>query len=160
MISWGIILPKYIGDCNNPRTGNPYKHYKPTRIQWNKRGILNTAQLGVSMNGGTPSHHPFLEGIFDEINIINHPAIKGYPHDHGNLQWYLSISWEFHHTDYWLIFFRGWNQQMSLSEGIRSNRGFADMFNSRDLWSWGEQSYDNWRLFLNLQRETGMSSTR
>jgi hypothetical protein len=31
----------------------------------------------------TPSHLPFLIGIFHEIN---HPAIKGYPHDYGNLQ--------------------------------------------------------------------------
>ena len=30
--------------------------------------------------GGTPSHHPFLDGIFHEIH---HPAITGVPHDYG-----------------------------------------------------------------------------
>ena len=33
-------------------------------------------ELGVSINGGTPSHHPFLDGIFPELN---HPAM-GYNH--------------------------------------------------------------------------------
>ena len=32
--------------------------------------------LGVSIDGGTPSHHPFLDGIFHEIN---HPASWGTP---------------------------------------------------------------------------------
>jgi hypothetical protein len=37
---------QYIGDHNTPRTGN---HDKPARIQWNDRGILNTAHL-ISQN--------------------------------------------------------------------------------------------------------------
>ena len=32
-------------------------------------------------NRATPSHHPFLDGIFPNKN---HPAIKGHPHDYGN----------------------------------------------------------------------------
>ena len=35
-----------MGDTqNNPRTGNPYE---PTKIKWNDRGILNTAQFITS----------------------------------------------------------------------------------------------------------------
>ena len=32
-------------------------------------------------HGGTPSHHPFLDWIFHEINQL----FLGYPHDYGNL---------------------------------------------------------------------------
>ena len=32
---------------------------------------------GFLSHRGTPSYHPFLDGIFHDIN---HPAIKGYPH--------------------------------------------------------------------------------
>ena len=53
--------------------------------------------LGVSINGGTPSSHPFIDGIFHEIN---HPAIKGITH------------WKNHHLEFfnhpiysWKVFF-------------------------------------------------------
>jgi hypothetical protein len=35
----GLYYPFYIGDSNNPRTGNPDK---PTRTKWNDRGIYFT----------------------------------------------------------------------------------------------------------------------
>ena len=35
--------------------------------------------MEVSIKGGTPSHHPFIVGIFHEINLLNQPAI-GDPH--------------------------------------------------------------------------------
>ena len=38
---------------------------------------LNHCNMEVSTNGGTPSHRPFLHGIFPNKN---HPAIRGYPH--------------------------------------------------------------------------------
>ena len=37
---------------------------------------MEISNMGVSWNGGTPSHHPLLEGFFHEIN---QPAIGGYP---------------------------------------------------------------------------------
>ena len=37
--------------------------------------------MEVSWNRATPSHHPFLDGIFPNKN---HPANLGYPHDYGN----------------------------------------------------------------------------
>ena len=40
-------------------------------------------EVGVSIDGGTPSHHPFVNGILPEIN---HPASLGYPNDYGNPQ--------------------------------------------------------------------------
>ena len=44
-----------------------------------------TSRHDVSYGGflghrGTPFHHPDFTGIFPELN---HPAIKGYPHDYG-----------------------------------------------------------------------------
>ena len=38
--------------------------------------------MEVSWNGGTPSHHLFIDWNFPSKK--NHPAIKGYPHDYGN----------------------------------------------------------------------------
>ena len=39
------IYTVYIGDYNNPRTGNPYK---PTMIKWNDRGIYFTLLMWLS----------------------------------------------------------------------------------------------------------------
>ena len=36
--------------------------------------------MGVSQNGGTPSHHPFFVGVSEKRNV----HIFGYPHDYGN----------------------------------------------------------------------------
>ena len=45
MISWEIILPLiYWGLFHNPIGES---RSQPTRIQWNKKGILNTAHLGL-----------------------------------------------------------------------------------------------------------------
>ena len=43
---------------------------------------------GFLSHRGTPSHHPFYFRIFHEID---HPAIKGYPHDLRNLWGYDSV---------------------------------------------------------------------
>ena len=40
--------------------------------------------VGFLSHRATPRYHPFLFGIFHEINLINHPATLGYPHDYGN----------------------------------------------------------------------------
>ena len=59
----GDSTTKYIGDCNDPRTGNPYN---PTRIKWNNRGILNTAQisLGFCRVGLDPATGSRIQGEF------------------------------------------------------------------------------------------------
>ena len=49
-------------------------------VAWDERGATSNGALANRYEGflshrGTPSHHPFLIGIFHEIN---HPAIKGY----------------------------------------------------------------------------------
>ena len=57
-----MIFAYYLGSiCPN--------HLQPTESKDRYRGFLS--------HGGTPSHHPFLDGIFHEIK----PAIVGYPHD-------------------------------------------------------------------------------
>ena len=40
-------------------------------------------QIGVSINGGTPSHHPFLDGTFNELNhpLLGTPSL-GHPQMH------------------------------------------------------------------------------
>ena len=44
--------------------------------------VNNGSNLGISINGGTPSYHPFLIGIFPHLN---HPAI-GVPPIYGKTQ--------------------------------------------------------------------------
>ena len=54
---WLMIIGDYTTQYN-PRTGNPYQ---PTRIQWNERGILNTAQsIGGFLSHRATKYHPFL----------------------------------------------------------------------------------------------------
>ena len=45
-----------------------------------------------SINGGTPSYHPFLDGIFPEIN----QPFLGYPHDYGNPHLIGSMNYRFY----------------------------------------------------------------
>ena len=63
MISWGIILPfVHWRVYQNPRTGSPYK---PTRIKWNDRGILNTAHMS-SRWSTEKCHKVFLGWYFED----------------------------------------------------------------------------------------------
>ena len=56
----GDYTTQCVGDCNNnPRTGNPYN---PTRIKWNDRGMLNTAQLNNVTK--TRINHPMFDGLY------------------------------------------------------------------------------------------------
>ena len=67
----GIILPSclvYWGLYNHP-TGNPYK---PTRIQWNDRRILNTAQLQILADG------------FPLQSLLPHMMFDVKPTNHGS----------------------------------------------------------------------------
>ena len=45
--------------------------------------VVKCPHLVVSYNRGTPSHHPFLDGIFP---IQKPSSYWGYPHDYGNPQ--------------------------------------------------------------------------
>ena len=49
--------------------------------------------MEVSENGGTPSSHPFIDGIFHEINH----QFWGTPWRAGNLHWYRYWPWFSHH---------------------------------------------------------------
>ena len=49
---------------------------------WDNNGIICEIiwdDMMVSRNGGTPSHHPFLDGIFYEININKPSSYWGTP---------------------------------------------------------------------------------
>ena len=65
-------------------TDFPHSGWGKRRWMWTEtsrhadRDILECWYLGVSINGGTPSHHPFEIGIFHDF--LYKPSIWGYPH--------------------------------------------------------------------------------
>ena len=67
----GIHYPSCTGDYNTPRMGNLYK---PTRIKWNDRGSLNTAQL--SWNRGTSKSSKSLVISHRKSNCFRYPYFR------------------------------------------------------------------------------------
>ena len=72
------------------------------RAVYRPGAVVHGWQMGgfpCSIDRGTPKSIAFSIGVFHEIN---HPAIKGYPHDYGNLHmiigWYSSTRMDCHYT--------------------------------------------------------------
>ena len=75
----GISISPLISQCIQAKA--PTKLWFLGIIQWDTNiHIYIYTYGGFLSHRGSPSHHPFLDGI----SRINQPAIKGYPHDYGN----------------------------------------------------------------------------
>ena len=84
--------------------------------------------MEVSWNGGTPSHHPFLDGIFSKKTT----PIWGYPHDYGNPHIFLSFIAIYSYfqigcsMDFHVCSLRVWHPQIGKQPlGSRAPRGLS-----------------------------------